>query len=611
MTTIDPNNTPTIQKYIEPVIQPIIQDSLLYTGSVNSFIHQDIGSSTKYSVTRSIIFGKVVSEHWYNTMQTNIINTQITSKTAEIAFLQALIALDVTGYWSSQQTYKLEFYTVGRSIYGTKANDLIFYANGKAIFTLVNPPAAWEHHTITFSGSGDNLTIDVKGTIDGGVDHSTAIQFVGLFNTKAPDVNLLSNPQFSEPVLPNNTYTWGTFNITDWTGTAVHLNGYTTWGYDAPYPIGDQAISIPNTQYINQVISNTLLDNVKEIIMQQLIVTNTQTGTAAAPSGASPLTKTLWGQVWATVTGAVTYDHLEFVSYKTTLEADLATMITTTGTTTTINPSYVLDDNLTLAVVPTGSTLETLISIYTARTNGFTNPSVYLLGYEWNVQTEHINITHNPNIQKCFQYINNMTTYFNAINYVQSQTAVTVSYGFDGIKTSISQLLTAYPTLATNIHMYTYIAPTVVNGVVQPLVASTTTVSNVVITNAYSIQLVGDAPVKISDVTSTTVKQMHTGLINAYNINQLQIGDFGILQFRGDAQQSYYFLTYQYSPNQVLGFYVDMTTTFITSSVQLTGDMKITGELSVQDGIWLGGKLLQVNEDGTGLMWGDNTVTLT
>ena len=299
-------------------------------------------------------------------------------------------------------------------------------------------------------------------------------------------------------------------------------------------------------------------------------------------------------------------------------------MITTTGTTTTINSSYVLDDNLTLAVAPTGSTLETLISIYTAFTAMTVYPKVYLLGYEWNVQTKRININRNPNIQKCFQYINAMTTYFNAIKYVHNQTEDTFSYGFDGITTPISELLTEYPTLATNLYMYTYIAPTVENGVMQALVASTTTVSKVGIDSDYSIQLIGGAPIQISDETSTTVKQMHTNLIDAYNNKQLPLGEYGVLQFKGDAQQSYYFLTYQYSANQVLGVFVDMATDFITASVQLTGDMNITGELTVQNGItagqitaqngiMLGGHLLHTQwvNGVEHLKWGPHTVTLT
>ena len=104
---------------------------------------------------------------------------------------------------------------------------------------------------------------------------------------------------------------------------------------------------------------------------------------------------------------------------------------------------------------------------------------------------------------------------------------------------------------------------------------------------------------------------MHTNLINAYNNKQLQLGEYGILQFGGDKQQSYYFITYKYSENQILGFYVDIVTDFITPSVQLTGDMKINGQLAVQDGIWLGGKLLQVSSDGNGLTWGDKIVNLT
>jgi hypothetical protein len=284
----------------------------------------------------------------------------------------------------------------------------------------------------------------------------------------------------------------------------------------------------------------------------------------------------------------------------------------------------VLDDNLTLAVVPTGSTLETLISIYTAFTAMTVNPKVYLLGYEWNVQTKRINITRNPNIHKCFQYINDMTTYFNAIKYVHNQTADTFNYGFEQIKTPISGLLTEYPTLATNIYMYTYIAPTIVNGVMQALVASTTTVSKVGIGGDYSIQLIGGAPVQISDETSTPVKQMHTNLINEYNNKQLPLGEYGVLQFKGDGNQSYYFLIFQYSENQVLGLYVDMATDFITASVQLTGDMNITGELTVQNeitagqitaqnGVMLGGKLLHTQwvNGVEHLKWGDNTVHLT
>ena len=467
MTTVDPNNTPTIQQYIEPVIQPIIQDSLLCTGSVNSFVHQDIGSTTKYSIARSVIFGKAMTGRrraTYTTMQTNIINGQVTSKTAEIA----AIAYMIQDHIPLTSDYKITYNNAG-----------------KAAAAAITSPA-------------------------------------------------------------------------------LTLAEQTVWGEVWAYTMESMVLLEGTYQYSSQLDFWDLL--------------------------------------------ATMFD---LATHKTALQAELATMITTTGTTTTINSSYVLDDNLILAVVPTGSTLETLISIYTAFTAMTVYPKVYLLGYEWNIQTKRINITRNPNIHKCFQYINAMNTYFNAIKYAHNQTADTFSYGFDGIKTPISELLTEYPTLATNLYMYTYIAPTVENGVQQALVANTTTVSKVGIGDDYSIQLIGAAPVQISDETSTTVKQMHTNLINAYNDKQLPLGEYGVLQIKGDGNQSYYFLTYQYSENQIIGIFVDITTDFITPSVHLTGDMKIDGQLDIQHGILLGGKILQVTSDGNGLMWGDKIVNLT
>ena len=170
---------------------------------------------------------------------------------------------DGSDYWSSdEQDYILKFHAAGRPDYAP--NTLIFSANGKKFFTLENP-GGWEHHTIPFTSSAKNLTIKAQGTDDGGGDRSTAVQFVGLYNKQVPDHNLMLNPHFSQPNIQDNWYTYD-FDITDWKGNAVHIRNSWAWDYHMPYPDGDQAISIQDGQYIEQVISQTLLTDVKRKI---------------------------------------------------------------------------------------------------------------------------------------------------------------------------------------------------------------------------------------------------------------------------------------------------------------------------------------------------------
>jgi hypothetical protein len=89
--------------------------------------------------------------------------------------------------------------------------------------------------------------------------------------------------------------------------------------------------------------------------------------------------------------------------------------------------------------------------------------------------------------------------------------------------------------------------------------------------------------------------------IDAAPVPTYTIGTFGS---RGHLHpHAYYFLFYQLSPTQVLMFYVDMSTDFFAPSFRLAGDMNIRGELTVQDGVWIGGKLLRAYGDG--LVWGD------
>lgn len=50
-------------------------------------------------------------------------------------------------------------------------------------------------------------------------------------------------------------------------------------------------------------------------------------------------------------------------------------------------------------------------------------------------------------------------------------------------------------------------------------------------------------------------------------------------------------------------FYADMSTNFFSPSFQLTGDMDIHGDLTVRDGVWIGGKLLRAVAGE--ILWGD------
>ena len=66
----------------------------------------------------------------------------------------------------------------------------------------------------------------------------------------------IQNGDFSQPVIPNNTYQYITSNSTipHWDFNAVLVNNSDAWGFTKPYPNGSQCISIQGTQWVTQTL---------------------------------------------------------------------------------------------------------------------------------------------------------------------------------------------------------------------------------------------------------------------------------------------------------------------------------------------------------------------
>jgi len=69
-----------------------------------------------------------------------------------------------------------------------------------------------------------------------------------------PPTNIsIQNGNFSQPVIPNNSYqyfTWNASTVPGWNLDCVFLNNSTAWGFPIPYPNGNQCICIQGTQQL-------------------------------------------------------------------------------------------------------------------------------------------------------------------------------------------------------------------------------------------------------------------------------------------------------------------------------------------------------------------------
>ena len=78
---------------------------------------------------------------------------------------------------------------------------------------------------------------------------SPVMTFIG---EKPPtSVDYITNGDFSESKIKNNTYkylTWDTTTVPGWNFNCVLANNSSAWGYTMPYPNGNQIASIQKTQ---------------------------------------------------------------------------------------------------------------------------------------------------------------------------------------------------------------------------------------------------------------------------------------------------------------------------------------------------------------------------
>ena len=270
---------------------------------------------------------------------------------------------------------------------------------------------------------------------------------------------------------------------------------------------------------------------------------------------------------------------------------------------------YALDIQNNITAVQENAVLWTLIGLHTLFDKMYVTPSLYIVGSETNLRddpanagltTNPINIRNTTYVQDWFRRVHAMDARMNFVKYHHMKNVNTFGYGITHAEASIGTLLTKHPGLATNIYIYTIATN-------QSTLSSDSIATQAIVGTGHAPQETGTATV-ISNVTDPVLRDMHTLFVTQYTATTVTspvpaytIGTFGA---RGHLHpHAYYFLFYQISPTQILMFYVDMSTDFFAPTFRLAGDMNIRGELTVQDGVWLGGKLLRANGDG--LVWGD------
>jgi hypothetical protein len=270
---------------------------------------------------------------------------------------------------------------------------------------------------------------------------------------------------------------------------------------------------------------------------------------------------------------------------------------------------YALDIQDNVTAVQDNSVLWTLIRLHTLFDKMYVTPSLYIIGRETNLRddpanagltTDPINIRNTTYVQDWFRRIHAMDIRMNFVKYHHVKTVNTFGYGLTHAEANIGTLISKYPGMATNIYIYTFANE-------QTTLSSDSIATQAIVGTGHAPQETGTATV-ISNVTDPVLKDMHTLFVTQYTaatvtspVPAYTIGTFGA---RGHLHpHAYYFLFYQISTTQIFMFYVDMSTDFFAPSFKLAGDMDIRGELTIQDGVWIGGKLLRAYGDD--LVWGD------
>jgi hypothetical protein len=103
----------------------------------------------------------------------------------------------------------------------------------------------------------NNPTTKYVGCYADNSSGNPTMTFIG--GSPSPPSNItIVNGNFTQPQLPNNTYTgyWGTNTaVPGWYFNAMLVNSYTKSSYPIPYPGGNQCVSIYYNQYIYQVLN--------------------------------------------------------------------------------------------------------------------------------------------------------------------------------------------------------------------------------------------------------------------------------------------------------------------------------------------------------------------
>lgn len=278
---------------------------------------------------------------------------------------------------------------------------------------------------------------------------------------------------------------------------------------------------------------------------------------------------------------------------KTRLEEDLA-HISSIG--------YALDINNTITYVQDNSTLYKLLDIYTIFNNLYVTPTLYIIGCAINLRDNTVQVRNTPNVQEWFKRMHAMDVRMNLIKYYYTLNDNTVNYGLSQAETNIAALVAKYPGLTTNMYLYNMTTS-------QTTLSTDSIATSATIGTNYTPTPLGAATV-ISDVTDVVLQDMHVLFVTQYaaatantHFDVNTIATFGARGYMHP--HAYYFVLYQLSNTQVLMFYADMSVDFFAPSFRLAGDMDIRGELTIKDGVWIGGKLLRVTSDGEGLIWGN------
>jgi len=234
-------------------------------------------------------------------------------------------------------------------------------------------------------------------------------------------------------------------------------------------------------------------------------------------------------------------------------------------------------------------------------------PHVYAVGYTVNLSNRNLNLKNNPNLQLLFKTMNYMTTYVNAIRHATITSFASHTAGLKTLNT-IPSLISINKGLRTNMYKYSHITSSAqADTFVQPAKISD---------NYQPLATDQDIDrIQIADETDAVAKERHSLFVSNYlnyatTYGTPNVGDVGNIQARGTQRgYFYYYFFYKYSEDAIIVSHINIMDYYIETS-RVQGDMNISGDLAVDDGIWLGGKLLTVSESGN-LTWGGKQVLLS